>query len=101
TGEQIDNAMNKIREIVKSHNNDVSSSRLSILKYYLEEQFDPSIITDRFYSYYESIQEAPGKKQEVEELDKWLFQYLNDNTVELTYYTIMCCDLEDMEEYDN
>ncbi len=101
TEEQIDAAMQKIRNIVESHNNDFRSCRLEVLKFYLEEQFDPGIITDHFYNYYENAQNDPNKKQEVEKLDQWLFQYLNDNTVELTYYAIMCCELDGMEDYDN
>lgn len=100
TEEQIDGVVKKMLQIWESHEYNYNSCRLPYLKLFLEDMLDPADVYDYMSNYYDKIKDDPSKKQEVENLKKWHSEYTNDGSIALTFYTVMSCELEGMEDFE-
>lgn len=77
------------------------SFRLAFLRIFLEEQVDPIKHFRSIYAYYETIKDNPNKTAKDEQVEKYMTGFVSDNTIILTYYAIMCCEMMDMEKIDD
>ena len=98
TEEQIDNVINKLLQIWESHEKNYNSCRLPYLKYFLEEQLNPADVFEYMSAYYNKIEKDPNQKQTAESVNKWLSEYVGDGAIALTYYIVMSCELDGMED---
>ena len=90
----------KVLQILDAHHGDYNSCRLPFLKYFLQEQLDPSDVLEYMSNYYEKIKDDPSHEKEAETINKWHSEYVNDGSIVLTYYTVMSCEMEDMENLE-
>ena len=100
TQEQIDSIVKKLLQIWESHEHNYNACRLPYLKFFLEETLDPADVYDYMSNYYDTIKDDPSKTQEVENLKEWHSGYTNDGSIALTFYTVMSCELEGMEDFE-
>ncbi|MBR0237398.1 MAG: hypothetical protein IJQ39_04865 [Thermoguttaceae bacterium] len=75
--------------------------RLAFLRIFLEEQVDPVNHFRSLYAYFDSIKENPDKKAESDQIEKYMVGFVNDNTIILTYYAVMCCEIYEMEKMED
>lgn len=101
TNEQVKKIVNKILYIWKSYNCNYSACRLALLKYFLEEQLDPSDIYKYVSAYWREIENDPSQKQKAEIIKQWRSEYINDGSIALTYYAVMSCEINNMENYED
>lgn len=78
-----------------------NSFRLAFLKIFLEEKVDPVNHFRSLYAYYDSIKDNPNKNAKDEQIEKYIVGFINDNTIVLTYYAIMCCEINEMDKMDD
>jgi hypothetical protein len=99
--EQANGVLKNILQIVESYNYNYRPCRLSLIKYLLEEKLDPVKASTCISSYLEKNQEDASQKPEVEKLKKWYSELVNDGSVILTFYAVMCCEINGMEDYED
>ena len=49
---------------------------------------------------YISIRDDRNMQKEAEQLDNWLSEFTADDATRLTYYAVMCCELDNMEDFE-
>lgn len=98
--EDIEKHYQKMTQIWESYNKEFRSCRLALLKYYLQEQFDPSKVIEFMIDKYISIRDDRNMQKEAEQLDNWLSEFTADDATRLTYYAVMCCELDNMEDFE-
>lgn len=102
--ELMDRILKRIVHYWNTLNVTFDSFRLVMLKIFLDEQMDPVIFYKALFLYYDSIKDDPDKKQEAHQIDNLQKGIMKDLTIILTYYTIMSCEIYNMdntEDLDN
>lgn len=100
TEEQIDYVIKKLLQIWESHEFNYNECRLPCLKFLLEKNLDPAEVFDCMTNYYETIKEEPNLEQTAKKLENWISEYIDDAPIALTYYTVMSCEQDDMENFE-
>lgn len=96
-----DRITKRIQQTWDSKKYSFDSFRLGFLKIFLEEQVDPVSYFKSLYAYFETIKDNPNKNAEDEQIEKFVIGFFKDNALVLTYYAIMCCEMNDMENMND